>query len=222
LGIIRFDHVSFTYPGSEETVLSDISLNVHCGEYFSIVGNNGSGKSTFIKLALGLLSPTRGMVENNAKRTGYVPQRLENINMQFPITVKELLSSYRKAIGIRNAEEEKKLLSLVGMEKSSSSLVGSLSGGQCQRIFIARALIGNPDLLILDEPSTGIDAENREVIYEIIRAVKRERGVTVISVEHNLRAAAENSTLLYHIKDGRGHLCSADEFMSEFTAENRR
>ena len=119
-----------------------------------------------------------------------------------------MLNCYRKTLKIKDKNIISEYLDIVKMNDFKNSLIGTLSGGQCQKIFIARALMGNPELLILDEPSEGVDAKSQDEIYSLIKNINRNNGITVISVEHNLKAAISNSTLIYHLKDGNGHLCS--------------
>ena len=102
------------------------------------------------------------------------------------------------------------------MEDYRNALVGTLSGGQAQKVFIARALIGSPDLIILDEPSTGVDMKSQKDMYSVIRKLNREKGITIVSVEHNLDAAVMNSTLIFHLADKHGHMCNPGKYVSEF------
>ena len=94
--------------------------------------------------------------------------------------------------------------------------MGTLSGGQSQKIFIARALMGNPDLLILDEPSTGVDIGSQKEIYHFLTSINKKNGITIVSVEHNLDAAISNSTLIFHLCSGKGHLCTPEKYTAEF------
>ena len=98
--------------------------------------------------------------------------------------------------------------------------MGNLSGGQCQKVFIARALMAHPDLLILDEPSTGIDVKSQAELYPFLKQLNTEHGITIVTVEHNLRAAMRNSRYMYHVAGGSGHLCSPDEYIREYVSEN--
>ena len=210
--MIQVDRLSFSYTGKAPYVLRDISLSIQNGEYLSIVGENGSGKSTLMRLLLGFLKPTRGALSVSAGRIGYVPQRADSLNSGFPITVFEMLNSYRRLLRIKDKRAVPTALGQVGMSGFSSALMGTLSGGQAQRILIARALMGNPDLLILDEPSTGVDAESQREIYALLNRLNREQGVTILAVEHNLKAALSNSTLIYHLSDGQGNVCTPHRF----------
>ena len=214
--MIKLKNLSFSYSSTPPYVINNISLTVNKGDYISILGDNGSGKSTLIKLILKLIEPTKGTIKSDLLKIGYLPQRFENLNTQFPITVHEMLNCYRKTLKIKDKNIISKYLDIVRMNDFRNSLIGTLSGGQCQKIFIARALMGNPELLIMDEPSEGVDAKSQDEIYSLIKNINRNNGITVISVEHNLKAAISNSTLIYHLKDGNGHLCSPKEYMKEY------
>lgn len=200
--MININNLSFYYSVNGPYILKNISIKVDNGSYVSILGDNGSGKSTLIKLLLGLIKPCSGNIEIGTDKIGYVPQRVEGFNSQFPITVFELMDSHRKIKHISDKETIQKSLQQVNMESFRNSLIGNLSGGQIQRIFIARALMGNPELLILDEPSTGIDIENQKEIYKIIKNLNSINNITVLSVEHNLEAALKNSTHIFAVKKG--------------------
>ena len=102
------------------------------------------------------------------------------------------------------------------MVEFKDALMGTLSGGQSQKIFIARALMGEPELLLLDEPSTGIDSKSQEEIYSFLKKMNMEKNITIVSVEHNLSAAISNSTLIYHLDKGKGHLCTPKQYAEEF------
>ena len=214
--MLRIDDLHFSYTGSPPFVLDGLSLEISDGEYVSVLGDNGSGKSTLIKLILGLLNPVGGKIVNTAKNIGYVAQKSDGFNSEFPITVLEMLTCARRVLKLKDKDAVHKSLCKVHMERFENALVGTLSGGQLQKVFIARALMGNPQLLILDEPSTGIDVNSQYEIYALIKTLNRESGITVISVEHNLEAAISNSTVIYHISDGHAHICSPEHYADEF------
>ena len=214
--MIRLEHLYFSYAGTEPWILNDLNLTLADGEYLSVLGENGSGKSTLLRLLLRLLHPSRGKIVCDCGAVGYVPQRSDTLNVQFPITVGEMLDAYRRLLKLRDRSATDRALATVHMESYRRSLIGNLSGGQRQRVFIARALMGNPGLLALDEPSTGVDVGSQREIYSLIRGLNRSRGITVISVEHNLAAAMENSTLIYHLAEGGGHLCTPEKYATEF------
>ena len=220
--MIRVENLFFSYTGTAPYVLEGLNLEVPDGEYISVLGENGSGKSTLLHLLLRLLRPTSGRIECGARRIGYVPQRADFLNTQFPITVTEMLTCYRRLLKLRDRSAVSRALETVRMADRRNALIGTLSGGQCQKIFIARALMGDPDLLVLDEPSTGVDVGSQREIYTLIRALNRSRRMTVISVEHNLEAAIANSTLIYHLSGGSGHLCTPEQYTREFLGRERK
>lgn len=217
--MLELKHIYFAYDIGSPYVLKDINLQVHDGDYISVVGENGSGKSTLMKILLALVEPTSGTVENSFSRISYVPQRFEALNSQFPITVGEVMHYYRKILKLKDASLAQKYLHQVGMEKYTNRLIGNLSGGQCQKVFIAKALMAQPDLLILDEPSVGIDVRSQTEMYDLLHRLNQE-GMTIITVEHNLRAAERNSKYMFHITDGMGHLCSPCDYVKEYVSAN--
>ncbi|KYH27985.1 MULTISPECIES: metal ABC transporter ATP-binding protein [Clostridium] len=210
--MIHINNLCFSYTNHSPYILTDLNLVINKGDYVSILGENGSGKSTLIKLILKILKPSKGSITINTDKIGYVPQRLDSFNSQFPITVYEVLNTHRRAIGIKDMSSINKSLDKVGMRDYKNHLIGNLSGGQQQKIFIARALMGNPDLIVLDEPSTGIDIQSQKEIYELIKNLNLKLGVTVISIEHNLKAAILNSNYIFELNDGSGILRSVSEY----------
>lgn len=220
--MIKAENLYFSFTGAEPYLLKRLNLQLDRGEYVSIVGDNGSGKSTLVKLILKLLKPTSGTIETAASKIGYVPQRHEAGHTGFPITVSEMLDSYRHLLKLKGRDIIKESLSQVGMTEYAGALMGTLSGGQSQKILIARALMGNPDLIILDEPSTGVDAGSQKEIYGIIKRLNKDKNITIVSVEHNLVAAISNSTLIYHLDRGHGHICTPAQFAAEFTGIGSR
>jgi zinc transport system ATP-binding protein len=220
--LIEAKNLTFSYTGSPPFILDGIHLKIDDGNYVSVLGENGCGKSTLMRLILGFLKPTAGTISCKAKRIGYVPQKNDFSNPDFPITVYEMLDSYRRLLKIRDKDAVKKSLALVGMEDYQKALMGSLSGGQAQKIRIARATLGRPELLVLDEPSTGVDFASRKEIYGFLTHINRKYGVTIVSVEHNLEAAIENSTLIYHLDHGKGHLCTPNQYAEEFLKSEKK
>ena len=208
--------VYFSYTGGPPYVLAGLDFSAAEGDYVSILGENGSGKSTMVKLILGLLAPIKGRIEVEAKRRAYVPQANDLADSRFPITVREMLDSYRRLLKIGRREETDEVLASVGMTDKADRLVGELSGGQRQKVFIARSLIGEPGLLVLDEPSSGVDAGSRREIYACIKELNVKRRMTILSVEHNLEAALRNSTAIYHMAGGRGHACDPETYATEY------
>lgn len=214
--MIHIENLSFSYTGSAPYTLNDINLDIGEGEYISIIGENGCGKTTLMRILLGFLKPARGSITIDTKYIGYVPQRNDFSNTSFPITVYEVLHSYYKLLKLGDKTMIMEALRRTGMENYKGSLMGNLSGGQTQKILIARALMGDSRLLILDEPSTGVDADSQKEIYAMLRRMSLEQRITILAVEHNLQAVFQNSTKIFHLQNGHGHLCSPDKYKSEY------
>ena len=218
--LIDMKNVSFQYEYTQ--VLKNISLKVEEGDFLAILGPNGSGKSTLLKILLGLLKPMTGEVQlfgqsnetfHNREWIGYVSQKSNAFNSGFPATVEEVVKSgLTKKIGLfkkmpKDAENKViEALSSVGMEQYLSRNIGQLSGGQQQRVFIARALISDPKVLILDEPTVGIDHENVQSFYDMLAKLNEEQNKTIILVTHDVdtvsnrisHVACLNQTIHFH------------------------
>ncbi|KHD37181.1 metal ABC transporter ATP-binding protein [Clostridium acetobutylicum] len=212
--MISIENLNFSYNKNSDYVISNLNLHIKKGSYTSILGENGTGKSTLIKLILNFLTPVKGTIKIQANRIGYVPQSTENFNFAFPITVYEMLLCHAKSLKLKNPDNAvTNSLNLMGMGNFKKNLIGSLSGGQKQKIFIARSLIGNPDLLILDEPSTGVDVKSQKEIYSFLKKLNKEGNVTIICVEHNLKAAYSNSTHIFNFHGENGSLLNINDFL---------
>lgn len=210
--MINIKNMSFSYDKSSCLLLKDINLQIPKGVYVSIVGENGSCKTTLIKLILGLLSPISGSIELNTNNVAYVPQKVDGFNAEFPISVSEILKTHAKALHLDPKLSVNDVLDKVNMTSFKNKLIGNLSGGQQQRVFIARALMGKPDLIILDEPSTGVDYKNQQEIYALLDKINKEYGTTIISIEHNMDTALKYSTHILKINNGNLSLQSSKDF----------
>ncbi len=183
--------LSFGY--NRRAVLQGVSFDVHRGEILGIVGPNGSGKTTLLRTILGLLKPLHGQVERQAGLTiSYVPQR-DRIDTILPVTALEVVLMGRAARAgplhrVHHADLDAGLraLALLGAEPLSQQLFRNLSGGQQQRVLLARALAADTDLLVLDEPTAGMDAASEAAILEFLRNLNRTQGVTMLIVTHLL------------------------------------
>lgn len=221
--IIEVDKL--TVLRNDMVVLDNVSLSVNKGEFTAIVGPNGSGKTTFIKAILGLIKPDSGTIKvfgtpidqlgELKSRIGYVPQ-IFDIDLNFPITVYEavLMGTFgRIGVGHRpkpvHRDAAMAALEKVGVADLKDRSIARLSGGQRQRVFIARALANKPDLLILDEPTTGVDVATTGSLYTILRMLKDEN-VTIVLVSHDIGVVAAyidtlaclNRTLVTHCRPG--------------------
>lgn len=213
--MIKINDMSFRYEKNSPVVLSHVNLDISDGVYLSVIGENGSCKTTLIKLILGLLSPNSGSININTKNIGYVPQRVDSFNSQFPISVYEILKVHAKALKLDIKSSIDYVLNKVNMTEFKDNLIGNLSGGQRQRVFIARALMGNPNLIILDEPSTGVDYKNQLEIYSLLSSLNKNEKTTIISIEHNLETALKYSTHILKIDEGVVSLKNVSEFKEE-------
>lgn len=205
---LEVNDMSFRYD--RETVLDNINLKVPQGAFLGLVGPNGSGKSTLIKSILGLQKPYKGSIKlfgtdvNKYKdwsKIGFVSQKANSFNSGFPATVFEVVSTgLTSKIGVfkfMKSEHKKKVeeaIRAVGMEAFMKRNIGELSGGQQQRIFIARALVSDPNLLILDEPTVGVDALNVQNFYDLLSHLNKEKGITLLLVTHDIGTITEKVT----------------------------
>ncbi len=210
--ILEFQNVTFSY--AESPVLEKVSFSVDSGDFLGLIGPNGAGKSTILKLALNLEKPDSGKIIlfgkerfNDWQKIGYVPQR-STFDHTFPATALEVAAMGAKPENEANAI---KALGEVGMEHLAEERIGELSGGQIQRVFLAHALVNDPDLLLLDEPLTGIDVEQQEKFCSLLRDLNK-KGKTIVMVSHDLtyvanlvsKVACINKTLFFSEKQKAG------------------
>lgn len=217
--VIEMKNIFFTY--GTHVVLEDVSLTVHEGDFLALIGPNGSGKTTLIKLILGLLKPVKGSIIlfgtelskfRQWYRIGYVPQR-PGFDNNFPATVEEVVASGRFGrVGLLRRLKERdrrvidQVLDVVGLSELRKRPITDLSGGQQQRAFIARALVEEPDILILDEPQTGLDEGALNSFYQLLKYLNREKGIALLMVSHDVgvvgrwvsRVACLNKKLICH------------------------
>jgi len=217
--MIEIKNLSFSYTGEEPYLIKDLTMTIPRGQLISVIGENGSAKSTLVKLLVGLLKPLKGSITMNVKNVAYVPQRMESFNKQFPITVEEVYKIHLKGLGIKDYSLIDKSLEEVTMTPYKKSLIGDLSGGQTQRIFIGRALLGDPELIILDEPSTGMDQRSQKEVRHTLRNL-REKNVSILTVEHNISAAIHNSDYIIRMGDNKGVLYDIKTFKTNIQHED--
>ena len=205
---VEWDRVNFAYDAIP--AVEDVSLRICHGELAAILGPNGSGKSTLIKLALGLLRPDSGHVrlfERDAEefhdwgRVGYMPQVGSGAWQDFPATVSEIVANgarrrFAPLAVFERSEREDVLaaLDVVGMIPLKSRRLSELSVGQQQRVLLARALVRDPELLVLDEPAAGVDVAGEERLYAVLRDLNRDRGMTIVIISHDIGAMLREAT----------------------------
>jgi zinc transport system ATP-binding protein len=198
---VELDGVAFAYPNGPP-VLREVDLAVAAGEFLAIAGPNGGGKTTLLRLALGLERPTRGAVRlfgepadrfRNRARLGYLAQRAQ-LGVQAPATVREVVAAGRSPLnpfgrlGAADREAIDRAIDRVGLAPVAGRPLTRLSGGQQQRAFIAKALVADPVLLALDEPTAGVDVEAQEALAELLARLHSELGVTILYVSHEFGA----------------------------------
>lgn len=207
--IIELEDVSFAYPG-DDAVVRNVTLQVHRGDYLGVIGPNGGGKTTLLKLMLGLLKPTRGTVRLFGRdvrefrewyKIGYVPQKATNFDKHFPATAEEVVAmgTYgRRGLfhgsTAQDRERVSRALQHVQMFDFRRERIGDLSGGQQQRIFIARSLAADPEVVFLDEPTVGVDTNAQEEFYRLLRKLNRDLQLTLVLVSHELNIVSQEST----------------------------
>jgi len=211
--ILSVEELGFRYNSVE--VLSDISFNIDAGDYIGLVGPNGSGKTTVIKIILGLLQQERGAVTlfstdsslfRDRQRIGYLPQKPTHFNPHFPATVKEIVSLglfSKQRFPKRITKDDESLIydamAMAEVLDISDASIGELSGGQQQRVLVARALVNKPELLILDEPTTALDPEARENFFKVLYELNRRENVTVILVTHDIAGIGKYASKLLYL-----------------------
>ncbi len=195
LPVIEVKDVSFSYGGPY--VLEDVNLCLHQGDFASLIGPNGGGKTTLLKIILGLLKPAKGSVrvlggspEESRRRIGYIPQKAQ-FDPQFPVSVFEVALMGRLGVGqsiglYSKSDRERSLKALdeVGLADLRNRAFSALSGGQQQRVLIARALSSDPEMLLLDEPTANLDVHMEEAFYDLL--VTLNRRMTIVLVSHDL------------------------------------
>jgi len=225
--LISLRHIGFRFDG--QPVLVDVSLDVRTGNFLALLGPNGAGKTTLLKVMLGLLKPQEGEVVllgrpiqefREWSRIGYVPQKATHIDPFFPVSVREVVAmalDRTSAGGDRDLAVDR-ALRLVDMADFGSRRIGSLSGGEQQRVFIARAVATRPRVLLLDEPTTGVDAENQARFYDLLAGLNEKEGIAIVQVTHDIgvvdrhitQVACLNRSLTYH--GSHKEFCSSQAF----------
>ena len=207
--LVTLRHVSMGWEG--RTVLKDISLTIRKGDFIAITGPNGGGKTTLLRIILGLLKPSKGTIERDTDslRVGYLPQK-NMIDSHFPVVVSEVIQSGLLAVKNLSAEERRQkiesTIESMGLTEQKNKPIGTLSGGQLQRALLGRAIIANPDLLVLDEPLSYIDKRFEEYLYKLISDLAKTTTIVLVSHEMSKIAGMANR---HFIVDGELHACSA-------------
>lgn len=198
--IVEMAGINFEYDGM--SVLEDINLVIERGDFLGIIGPNGSGKTTLLKIMLGIIKTKQGTIKlfgedirsfKDWHRIGYVPQHAINFDVNFPASVFEVVSMGRfskkgllRKLGEKDIQIINEALEIVGLKEYKDKRAGELSGGEKQRVFIARALASEPELLILDEPTAGVDVRVQKEFYDFLEKLNKERKITLVLVTHDI------------------------------------
>ncbi|HUH12962.1 MAG TPA: metal ABC transporter ATP-binding protein [Longimicrobiales bacterium] len=217
--VVAFRDVTLGYGSTP--VLTDLAFEIHEGDFVGLVGPNGSGKTTILRAILGTLEPMAGRVERGQDlRFGYVPQR-QALDYGWPLRTMDvvLMGRYDRVglmqrPGAEDREAALEALEHVGVRELASRRFQSLSGGQKQRALIARALVGRPSLLLLDEPTDGMDVASTGAILELVRDLHRSERLTVVMVSHQLNEVANDVDRLALVVEGGFQMGTADELLT--------
>ena len=238
--LFDLDEISFRY-GSEQ-ILDSITFKVQRGDFLALLGPNGSGKSTLIRIMLGLAKPDNGSIRIMGRdldeftawdRIGYVPQKVTDLDPLFPASVREVVAMgllpHKKWPRFLTRGDESiidEALELMEMRQYKDRRVWALSGGQQQRVFIARALASQPEVLVLDEPTTGVDGATQEKFYDMLELVNKQKGVTMVLVTHDIgvvtkhvnKVACLNQKLVFH--GSHDDFCDSEQAITLFGPES--
>ena len=211
--IFDVKNLSFSVRGQD--ILTNISLEIFNAEYIAIIGPNGGGKTTLIRMLLGLDKPTSGDIHLFGKKLenfkewykiGYVPQRASHVDQNFPATALDIVKMGRtskRGLFSRESQEDKEAvnsaMSKMNILDLKDKMVGTLSGGQRQRVMIARALASNPEILILDEPNTGVDMASQKSFYKLLQKLNKEEKITIVFITHDIGVIADDIGRLFTI-----------------------
>lgn len=218
--LIELTDVSFAYGPNE--VLSHIHLDINRGDYVGVIGPNGGGKTTLLRVILGLRAPKHGLVNLFGQpissfkawhKVGYVAQHSTSLETKAPVTVEEVVGMGRisrlglfKMRGSKDKKIIEEAMAKVAILPLRKRLLTELSGGQQQRVFIAKALAGEPEVLILDEPTVGIDIKSQDAFYQLLAKLNKKEQLTLVLVSHDVdvvvnevtKVACINQTLIFH------------------------
>jgi zinc transport system ATP-binding protein len=199
--IIKLDNIS--YSQDKSNILDDVSFEINSGDFVTIIGPNGAGKSTLLKAILGLIKINSGKISKKKNlKIGYVPQRLVT-DFSIPISIENFLE-----LSTNNKNKINDALELVGISNIKNSLLHEISGGEMQKTLLARALLNNPDIIILDEPTQSLDVGSQLNFYKLIEKIHKQKNLAILMVSHDLHmvmASSNRVICFYH------HICCSGE-----------
>ena len=210
-----FDVKNINFKANGQQILSNVSFEIFNGQYIAIIGPNGGGKTTLIRLLLGLEKPSSGEIKLYGKsiqsfkewdKIGYVPQRASHVDENFPATVQDIVNMGRiskRNLFSRVSKEDRDAVqdAMIKMDvlDLKDKMIGRLSGGQRQRVMIARALASAPEILILDEPNTGVDMVSQKRFYALLAKLNKEENITILFITHDIGVIADDIGRLFTV-----------------------
>lgn len=214
--LIEIEKLKFGY--NENLILKDVNLSLEKGDFAVISGENGSGKSTLIKLILGGLKKDEGSIRlfgidiedfKNYNKLGYVPQVNDSIKIAFPVTCREYVSlnlykdfNIFKKLKKSNKEDVENIFTSLNIKNLIDRPFNKLSGGQAQRVMIARALVANPDLLVLDEPTVGIDQKSKKDFLKLLVHLNTNHGISILMITHEMEILGDYVDKIFRLREG--------------------
>jgi ABC-type Mn2+/Zn2+ transport system ATPase subunit len=216
--LIQVRGADFGY--GQKRILAGVDLAIENGEFLGILGPNGAGKTTLFRGLLGLIRPQAGVVERGRTRVGYVPQQ-EKLDAAWPLSVLEIIKmGIRHRITKADRREAHESLAKVGLEDRASATFANLSGGQRQRVLIARALMGSPEVLFLDEPTSGVDRPNQILIMDLLRELNESgEQPAILLVAHEVDLLGQVARGALWVDDGAVERVGDEEFKSSKNIE---
>ncbi|MFA5886560.1 MAG: metal ABC transporter ATP-binding protein [Patescibacteria group bacterium] len=211
--VLKIQNLNFSYGPS--AVLSDVSFTVSQGDYLALAGPNGAGKTTLIKVILGLEKKTSGSGQllgedidkfKSWEKIGYLPQKIHTFNPLFPVSAQEVVSlgllskkKYPKILNLADRQKIKNTLDRLGTANLARRPINELSGGEQQKVFLARALVSQPQILILDEPSAALDPETRTNFFQLLAKLNQEQKLTIIIITHDTAYIGQYANKLLYL-----------------------
>lgn len=215
--MIKLKNINVKYGDYE--VLKDVNFSLERGEFLNIVGPNGSGKTTLVKVISGLVKPTKGSLTHKCKQMGYLPQKMVN-RAQFPITVKEVIEGGN--LTVRKSDKQvyqaslNKWLDKMEISHLINRPMQRLSGGQQQRVYLVRALVADPELLILDEPTSALDPTFRSKFQKILDELHLKEKKTIINITHDLDDVRDQNSKVLYIDQSVKFFGTVKQYRSKF------
>jgi zinc transport system ATP-binding protein len=220
---IKVDHLTVKYQ--YHTAIKDVTFRIHKGDFVGVIGENGSGKTTLIKALLGVTPVSSGQIEfQKGLKIGYLPQHLMRSDMSFPATSEEVAlmglleeKTFPKRVTKKDKKKIKEIFIQLGIEELLPKRIGNLSGGQQQRVMLARALVSDPDVLVLDEPTSALDSVIEETFLETLKHMNDQLDTTIILITHDLAAVGKYINQVVYLNQTLEYAGPFDEFCRHTT-----